>query len=107
MIARYGGEEFLAVLPGTDMAGAIIAAEKLRVAIGNHKFESGDKIVPVTISSGVAQIAIGYESGDQAIARADEALYASKHNGRNRVSFHDGGKVAAAPEHETTKIKSA
>jgi diguanylate cyclase (GGDEF)-like protein len=107
VIARYGGEEFLAILPATDLEGAIIAAEKVRVALAGHKFESGDKVVPVTISSGVAQIGVGYESGEQAIARADEALYASKHQGRNRVSLHDGTKVIAATEFGTGQKRSA
>lgn len=107
VIARYGGEEFLAILPSTDLEGAIIAAEKVRVALESHKFESGEKVVPVTISSGVAQIGVGYESGEQAIARADEALYASKHQGRNRVSLHDGTKVMAATDFGTGLKRSA
>jgi diguanylate cyclase (GGDEF)-like protein len=107
VVARYGGEEFLAILPSTDLEGATIAAEKVRVALASHKFESGDKVVPVTISSGVAQIGVGYESGDQAIARADEALYASKHQGRNRVSLHDGTKVIAASEFGATQKRTA
>jgi diguanylate cyclase (GGDEF)-like protein len=107
MIARYGGEEFLAILPATDLEGALIAAEKVRVALAGHKFVSGDKTVPVTISSGVAQIGVGYESGEQAIARADEALYASKHQGRNRVSLHDGTKIIPAVEFGTAKKKLA
>ena len=90
VVARYGGEEFLAILPGTDALGACIAAEKLRMAIAAYRFEFEGKVIPVTISSGVAQINIGKESGEQAIARADAALYFSKESGRNRVSVHDG-----------------
>lgn len=107
VIARYGGEEFLAILPGTDLAGAMVAAEKLRYAIFSYKFEATDKTVPVTISSGVAQVAVGYETGEQAIARADEALYGSKHNGRNCVSCHDGTKVLSAKEIPLRAQKSA
>ncbi len=95
VVARYGGEEFLAILPGTDGTGAIVAAEKLRVQIENFNFEFEGITIPVRISSGVAQIGIGTETGDQAIARADAALYFSKQNGRNRVSFHDGLKPGA------------
>jgi diguanylate cyclase (GGDEF)-like protein len=90
VVARYGGEEFLAILPGTDAKGAITAAEKLRKSIEGHTFDFEGTVIPVRISSGVAQINVGGETGDQAIARADAALYFSKHNGRNRVSFHDG-----------------
>lgn len=90
IVARYGGEEFLAILPGTDMDGAAVASDKLRLAIASYKYEFDGTIIPVTMSSGVAQIAIGKENGEQAIARADAALYFSKENGRNRVSIHDG-----------------
>ena len=90
VLARYGGEEFLAILPDTDLQGAISAAEKLRIAVAEHRYEFEGKVIPLTISSGVAQIQIGREKGDQAIARADQALYFSKQNGRNRVSMHDG-----------------
>lgn len=107
VVARYGGEEFLAILPGTDLAGATVAAEKLRIALANQKFESGDKVIPVTISSGIAQIAVGYESGEQAIARADEALYASKHHGRNCVRVHDGSKVVVPTNIPAVKHKVA
>ncbi len=90
VVARYGGEEFLAILPGTDMEGAAVASDKLRIAIQNYKYEFDGKLIPVTMSSGVAQIVVGKENGEQAIARADAALYFSKENGRNRVSVHDG-----------------
>lgn len=90
IVARYGGEEFLAILPGTDAQGAVIAADKLRAAIASYKFEFDGTIIPVTVSSGVAQVNIGRETGDQAISRADSALYFSKESGRNRVSWHDG-----------------
>ena len=97
VVARYGGEEFLAIMPGTDLRGATIAAEKLRTAIESFKFDTGGKIIPVTISCGVAQIEVGKESGEEAIARADAALYFSKHNGRNRVSIHALGAPGASP----------
>jgi diguanylate cyclase (GGDEF)-like protein len=97
VVARYGGEEFLAILPGTEAAGAVVAADKLRQAVQGYKFEFEGTVIPVTISSGVAQIAIARETGTQAIARADAALYFSKQNGRNRVSLHDG-REPRAPE---------
>jgi diguanylate cyclase (GGDEF)-like protein len=90
IVCRYGGEEFLAILPGTDGDGACRAAEKIRAAIAGMAFIHDGKTMPVTISSGVAQIDVGKEKGEQTIARADAALYFSKGNGRNRVSWHDG-----------------
>ncbi len=97
VVARYGGEEFLAILPGTDMDGAAIASDKLRIAIATYKFDFEGTLIPVTMSSGVAQIKVGKETGEQAIARADAALYFSKESGRNRVSIHDG-VVPRAPK---------
>lgn len=95
VVTRYGGEEFLAILPGTDFKGAAIAADKLRASVESNVFEFEGTKIPVTISIGVAQINLGNETGDQAVARADAALYSSKHNGRNQVSIHDGRSVVA------------
>ena len=94
-VYRYGGEEFVAVLPGTDLAGAVVAADKLRQMIHAHRYEFEGKVLPVTMSSGVAQVALDKESADDALARADKALYHAKESGRNRVCIHDGDKVAA------------
>src|SRR5690606_5906703 len=93
VVARYGGEEFLAILPGTDFKGAAVAAEKLRSSVETNIFEFEGTKIPVTISIGVAQINVGIENGEQAVSRADAALYSSKHNGRNQVSIHDGRSV--------------
>ena len=90
VVARYGGEEFLAILPSTDLIGASVAAEKLRAAVADFKFDFNGTVIPVTISSGVSQILVGQESGSEAIARADSALYYSKKSGRNRVTLHNG-----------------
>lgn len=103
VVARYGGEEFLCILPGTDLAGAAVAADKLRQMVAGFHFEHDGKVIPVTISSGVAQITIGHETGEQAVARADAALYFSKEKGRNRVSIHDG----LGPKPADAKIQDA
>lgn len=93
VVARYGGEEFLAILPGTDFQGAAVAADKFRQAVEATDFIYDNKKIPVTISIGVAQIAIGSETSEQAIARADSCLYNAKHNGRNQVCIHDGKEI--------------
>ncbi len=93
---RYGGEEFLVILPGTDLAGAITATEKLREAVQNEVIEFNGTHIPVTISSGLAEINIGKEPYTDTIARADAALYESKRNGRNRVSIHNGKEIKPA-----------
>jgi len=93
VLCRYGGEEFLAIMPVTDTNGAGTAAEKLRRAIESREILIEGNKIKVTISCGIAQIDFGKETADSAIARADAALYSSKHSGRNRVSIHDGYKV--------------
>lgn len=81
---RFGGEEFLALLPDTDLAGASRAAERLRREICERPFETSAGLVECTASIGVAEHQPG-ESISHTIARADEALYSAKDDGRNRV----------------------
>jgi two-component system cell cycle response regulator len=91
-IARYGGEEFVIVLPETDLAGAAIAAEKLRALCAGAPFHTSSGDIAVTASFGVAELRIepGAQSDDIAaqalLRRADTALYTSKNEGRNRVT---------------------
>lgn len=81
MLARWGGEEFAVLLPQTEAAEARMVAEKIRHAVAHEAFE---RVGEVTASFGVA-MALGGESGANLLARADEALYRAKRNGRNRV----------------------
>jgi diguanylate cyclase (GGDEF)-like protein len=95
-IGRFGGEEFALLLPETDLATALAAAERLRVSIERHAIEWEGKRVPITMSFGVAvvdaqQIISEHRSDvsqalDALIQRADAALYVAKTSGRNRVS---------------------
>jgi diguanylate cyclase (GGDEF)-like protein len=84
-VARYGGEEFVAVWPGKTDKEAEALAEGLRKAIEGQKFKTTAGDLPVTISLGVA--AYPQDSGNKPdlIKSADEALYAAKKAGRNRV----------------------
>ena len=93
IVCRYGGEEFLVILPASDATGSQIAADKIRIAIETNRFEFEGKIIPVTMSMGVAQMIVGEETGKDTIARADAALYGSKQNGRNQVSIHTGAGI--------------
>jgi diguanylate cyclase (GGDEF)-like protein len=83
LLARWGGEEFVILLPLSDASMAERFAEILREAIATLYFDHGK---PVTCSFGVAQLAAG-ESAERLVARADEALYRAKLNGRNRVEL--------------------
>ncbi|MCI4663203.1 MAG: PleD family two-component system response regulator [Neomegalonema sp.] len=105
LTARYGGEEFLAFLPETDDAEAVDAAERLRRAVEATPFALSDgRKIPVTVSIGVAT---GRKTPAQdassavfdLLARADEALYASKDEGRNRTTL-----APPRPEPETSCV---
>lgn len=94
ILCRYGGEEFLIIFPGAKLKDAKLGAEKLRRAVRDFKFVHNHKDIPVTISVGIAEISVGKEDADAAIARADAALYHSKETGRDRVSVHQDGKIS-------------
>ncbi|HMA91161.1 MAG TPA: GGDEF domain-containing protein [Polyangiaceae bacterium] len=91
---RYGGEEFAVLLPGTELSGALIAADRVRQAISDTAITQvdGDKLPCVTISLGVATL----HSGDEPATlfqRADAALYRAKNSGRNRVEVERNDSV--------------
>jgi len=93
LAARYGGEELVVLLPDTDLANALLMAEKIRLAIEQLGIEhSGDPTGAVTISVGVeARIPVrGVNTAEQLVEAADKALYAAKSAGRNRVCSRVG-----------------
>lgn len=92
IICRYGGEEFLIIFPQTKIKDANIAAEKLRAAIELFNFNYDETPMPITISLGLAEVE-NVDELQEAIKKADEALYHSKENGRNKVSFNVDGKI--------------
>lgn len=83
-LGRWGGEEFLAVLPDADARQALQVAERVRQVVAGHDWSRYCLDTPVTLSIGVSQHRAG-EALSEAVARADAALYAGKHGGRNRV----------------------
>lgn len=89
LVARYGGEEFVALLPQTSLEGAIGVAEAVRSAVAElalpHPGREDLAIAIATVSIGVAATQTGDEAPERVLARADAALYAAKHSGRNRV----------------------
>jgi diguanylate cyclase (GGDEF)-like protein len=89
LFARWGGEEFVCLLPGTDEWGAILAAEKLRSAIEQLSIESAGRAIPVTASVGVSSVDSDDRVLDDALLRADRALYRAKNDGRNCVRNYE------------------
>jgi len=86
LIARYGGDEFVLLLPETTSKGALAIAEKLRVAVEQCAFHFREMKVTITVSCGISEYHEGDEPED-AFERADQALYKSKHEGRNQFSY--------------------
>jgi two-component system cell cycle response regulator len=86
ILARYGGEEFAVVCRGLDGTRAANLAERLRVAVEQHRFEFGGRQIPATISLGVARVPDRrIASSSDLLVAADEAMYEAKRSGRNRV----------------------
>jgi len=84
LVGRYGGEEFCILLPGAALPSALAIAERVRSEVAMRPLGNLPRIT--TVSIGVAVCSAGDEvSLDAAIARADEALYRAKNEGRNRV----------------------
>lgn len=90
LVARYGGEEFVVVLKEADCAAAVEVAERIRAAMAGCPL-----LRPVTVSIGIACFPAHGDTPEALIARADEALYAAKQRGKNRVVVHGGGSPAA------------
>lgn len=83
-ICRYGGEEFLFVLRHTNLRDGAEVAERVRVRINSDAMHNGGRQIRLSLSLGLAQ-ATPEDSVNSLIERADEALYAAKRAGRNRV----------------------
>lgn len=92
-LARLGGEEFIVLLPGAPLAKAMEIAERLRSAVADSPLVATPRVA-VTVSIGVASRRSG-ETGPALLVRADEALYAAKHAGRDRVMACPADRDAA------------
>ncbi|MFA9459769.1 diguanylate cyclase [Thiohalorhabdus methylotrophus] len=85
VLARWGGEEFMVLLPETDAGAAATLGEELRRAVAAGTFADG---LAITISLGLAELRPG-DTMKAPLKRADDALYAAKHGGRNRLERAD------------------
>jgi diguanylate cyclase len=97
-IARFGGEEFLAVLIETDLTGAEAAAQRLNIGMAQTPFETSAGPIAVTVSIGgadVAQLPRNSFNFAALLQSADQCLYESKRNGRNRYTM--SAAVPASP----------
>ena len=87
LVARFGGEEFVAILPDSDIEGAVFLAERISEAVRGLALPHANSETAeiVTISLGIASAADHLlTDGEQLVALADQALFRAKDNGRNR-----------------------
>jgi diguanylate cyclase (GGDEF)-like protein len=96
--ARYGGEEFVIALPETDPEGAAELAERVRERIEAEPvpFVSGDGVLQITASLGVARLPESAGDVEELIEAADAALYKAKRSGKNRVEIAPDRPATAA-----------
>jgi two-component system cell cycle response regulator len=87
LACRYGGEEFVVLMPDTELADAHRIAERIRRHVAGSPFRvaGGKELLSVTISVGVAAATDSSDAVESLLRRADEAVYAAKAEGRNRV----------------------
>jgi diguanylate cyclase (GGDEF)-like protein len=90
IVCRYGGEEFLVLMPGTGEDFARSRAEEIRQKSELLIGQMEERVVHVTLSIGIAVYPAHGENWEEVVRKADNALYQSKHEGRNRVTVWDG-----------------
>jgi two-component system cell cycle response regulator len=100
LVGRLGGEEFVVVMPETSLGGATVVAERLRIAVASEPFEVQGQAtkLPVTVSIGVAVTGPAKETLESLLKRTDDALYAAKNAGRNRVIALPNGTGSPLPD---------
>lgn len=92
IVARYGGEEFSVILPNTKLDGAIAIAEKIRSKVEAFKWKEGSLTMSLGVSAFDPQKVNPEDKElliDRLVKEADDALYASKNAGRNRVTSYE------------------
>ncbi|MBV5298214.1 MAG: diguanylate cyclase [Rhodoferax sp.] len=88
MICRYGGEEFVVIMPNMSANLALERVESWRSELQGTTVRYGDFTIQVTLSAGIADYPAHGDTPEMLLSRADEALYRSKHQGRNRISVY-------------------
>lgn len=85
--ARYGGDEFVVLLPETDPTGAVILAEKIRMNVAERSFDGTGEPIRTSLSIGVVNYPDDGRTADELMISADQTMYVSKRQGKNRVVY--------------------
>jgi diguanylate cyclase (GGDEF)-like protein len=99
-LARWGGEEFLVVLPDTPIEGAAELATRFQEHFAAFRPQVDETRISISLTMGISTLTRG-ESFDAAVARADQALYRGKDEGRNRIILDT---VRPGPPQDTVRV---
>ncbi len=91
--ARYGGDEFVVLLPETDPTGGFVLAEKIRLGVAERTYDAAGHEIRTSLSIGVVDYPDDGRTADELMISADQAMYASKRSGKNRVVDFAGAHV--------------
>ncbi|MGK2953518.1 MAG: diguanylate cyclase [Thiobacillus sp.] len=106
-VCRIGGEEFLVICPNTDLKSAMLSAERLRANLGEKPIAIGQTESTLTISIGVSARQADTADIDALVRSADQALYAAKEAGRNRICAQQPTGFKAPPRSQApSSLKS-
>ena len=96
--ARYGGDEFVVLLPETDPTGGFVLGEKIRQGVSDQVFSAGSSNVRTSLSVGVVAYPHDGATPDELMISSDQAMYASKRAGKNRVASFGEIPIGGPPE---------
>jgi diguanylate cyclase (GGDEF)-like protein len=85
--ARYGGEEFAVILPDTDIDTALEVAKRILNKVNSTLIQAREQVIRVTVSIGVSTKTDEMKNQSDLVRQADQALYRSKREGKNRISI--------------------
>jgi len=88
-LGRYGGEEFIIILPDCDIKGGVELAKRIQNSLLKNCLVVEDKKIKVTLSIGISMLGDKHKNFEQLIYDADQAMYAAKENGRNRIEVSE------------------
>lgn len=88
IVGRVGGEEFAMVLPGTRIEAAVALARRVQQRVLHTPMMHGDAAIVMTVSVGIDSMRTDDTGAYQSLSRGDEALYAAKARGRNRIEVY-------------------